>query len=491
MTLSRRALIAGAASLAAARAVAAGSGPLPRARPFEALDLRPLPRPPRIETLEAILARSGLEQATGFVLVDLDSGERLEARAPDIPRPPASVQKLVTALYALETLGPDHRFATRLLATGPVDAGRLMGDLVLEGGGDPALDTDALGRLAAGLMSGGVRAIEGRFLVTDGGLPVLREIDRDQPADAAYNPGMAGINLNFNRAFASWRAGGAGLTFRAPGEDFETEVRGIRGTAGDAPLAVRRLEETEEIWSLPVRGMRRSGSMWLPVGRPGRYAGEVFRALAGQRGLVLPQAEVVGEAQGALVGLSFGRPLETLLRGMLRYSTNLTSEVVGLAASRARGVAPGGLAASGAEMARWAAGRGLTPAAGFANHSGLSADARVTPAALAGFLRAVKGSDLPGLMPPRPILDADGDPVETRGVTVRAKTGTLDFVRGLAGYLTGRRRLAFAILAADLGRRSALGPIERANPVAAVAWAARARQQEYALLRRWTILHQL
>lgn len=487
--LSRRGLLAGAASLVAARALADDLRPLPRVAAFDAPDIRPFPRPPVIETLDTIFARSGLERATGFALADLDTGEMLEELAPDVPRPPASVQKLVTALYALETLGHDHRFATRLLSTGLVEAGTLRGDLILSGGGDPSLDTDALGRLAAGLMSGGVRAVEGRFLVSDGALPAIEAIDPDQPADAAYNPGLAGINLNFNRAFASWRSGGSELEFSAPGDDFETELSGIRGGPGDGPLAVRNLEDDVEAWSLPARGLRRPGSMWLPVGRPGRYAGEVFRALAGQRGLVLPQPEMVRQAEGALVGLTLGPRLEIVLRGMMRYSTNLTSEVVGLAASSARGGTPASLATSAAGMARWAEQRGLRPAPAFANHSGLSADSRVIPAALVRFLRAVRGSGLPALMPARPILDSAGDPIASPGVTVWAKTGTLDFVRGLSGYLTGRRRLGFAILAADLARRSALGPVERAYPSAAVSWSARAREQEYALLRRWVALH--
>lgn len=473
-TTRRDLLLAAAASLVAAPALAADGG------------LRPRPRPAPL-SLDAIFGRSGLRSLTGFLLVDLENGATIEAWAADVPRPPASVQKIVTALYALETLGADDRFRTRLLAAGPLVNGRLAGDLMLAGDGDPVLDTDRLGALAAAARAGGLASLAGRLLVlgSDGVLPATEAIDPAQPADAAYNPSVSGLNLNFNRVSARWRAGGAGLSFRAPGETFEAPVSGIRGAPGEAGLPARRLTDTAEVWTLPRAGMRRAGSVWLPVARSAHYAGEVFRSLAGQRGLVLPPPEVVASAPpGALLGLTMSPDMTTILRDMLRFSTNLTAEVVGLRASQARGVAPADLAASAAEMTRWAEGMGLGPAH-LVNHSGLSGQARVTPAGLVRFLRAAEATGLRELLPPRTILDDDA-PAGVDGVTVRAKTGTIDFASGLAGYIFGKRRLGFAILAADPDRRAALGPPPRpASPPGSVAWTARARRQEQALLRRW------
>ena len=72
-----------------------------------------------------------------------------------------------------------------------------------------------------------------------------------------------------------------------------------------------------------------------------------------------------------------------------------------------------------------------------------------------------------------------------------AKTGTMDFASGLAGYLTGKsgKRLAFAIFVNDREKRAALdanfdrrvlAPTPGARP-----WAGRARGLEHALLESW------
>src|SRR5680860_627520 len=95
--------------------------------------------------------------------------------------PPASVTKAITALYALDALGPTYRFRTRLVATGPVQDSIIQGDLILAGGGDPLLDTDALATMASNLKAAGVRGITGDFRVYGGALPYERVIDAAQP----------------------------------------------------------------------------------------------------------------------------------------------------------------------------------------------------------------------------------------------------------------------------------------------------------------------
>jgi D-alanyl-D-alanine carboxypeptidase/D-alanyl-D-alanine-endopeptidase (penicillin-binding protein 4) len=345
--------------------------------------------------------------------------------------------------------------------------------------------------MVGALRNRGATTVEGRLLVATGSLPAISEITGGQPVEAAYNPTISGMNLNFNRVFLAWGPGAEGpsLAFSAPGQRFEVPVNSVEAELTAGGLPQHRFEDGREIWRLPRSGLGGRGSEWLPVRAPGVYAGEVFRELAGAAGLALPEAEVVTEAPGTVLALRESDALEQMVRDMLRYSTNLTAEAVGLRAGQARGAAPESLAASGAEMTDWARARFGLGRAVFANHSGLSDVTRLTAAEQVSVLLQAGDGGLPGLLRPRPILDARGDPVEANGVEVVAKTGTMDFISALAGYMTGRRRLAFAIVAADPERRANIRPDERAKPPGAAAWAARARAQQQALLRRWAVAY--
>src|SRR3546814_8021674 len=68
------------------------------------------------------IARHGFADSdVGYVLRDLKTGATIASHLPDRTFIPASVAKVGTSVAALETLGPEHRFVTRLLVDGTVD----------------------------------------------------------------------------------------------------------------------------------------------------------------------------------------------------------------------------------------------------------------------------------------------------------------------------------------------------------------------------------
>lgn len=97
------------------------------------------------------------------VLAVAQDGRVLAAEAADVAVHPASVTKVATTLALLERLGPQHRFTTRVVGTGPLDGGRLDGDLVVEGGHDPFFVYESGLLLLTGLNQLGVRRIDGNL----------------------------------------------------------------------------------------------------------------------------------------------------------------------------------------------------------------------------------------------------------------------------------------------------------------------------------------
>jgi len=434
----------------------------------------------------ALVEAARLGGSVGFVVAETQSGKVLEAMGGETALPPASVAKAMTALYALDRLGPQHRFSTRVLATGPVSGGRLQGDLVLIGAGDPTLDTDRLGDLAAALAAKGVREISGRFLACATGIPRLDRIDRDQPDHVGYNPTISGLNLNFNRVHFEWKRGASGpqLSMDARGKRFVPRVTmaEVRPVNRAAPLFDYRQGAGRDEWTVAASALGKNGSRWLPVRHPEAYSAEVFAVLMRAHGLTLPPAQiVVAPPAGAVLAEIHSDDLMVVSRDMLRFSTNITAEVVGLAASGA-----GSLAESGRRMSDWAASN-YSANSRFVDHSGLGASSRIAPADMVRALRAGRSSGLPSILREQAMRDATGKDMKGHPVRVVAKTGTLNFVSGLAGYIQppGGRELTFAIFCADLPRRDRLSVAQRERPEGGPQWTGRARNLQGQLLGRW------
>ena len=131
--------------------------------------LPPTARPTIAAALDSIFNDTAFASAHWGVLVrSLESGETLYARNAGRMFVPASNMKIVTAAAALEALGPDYRYTTRVAAAGEVRDGVLRGDLVVIGGGDPTISERFHGDVrtvfrawADSLRAHGVRRITG------------------------------------------------------------------------------------------------------------------------------------------------------------------------------------------------------------------------------------------------------------------------------------------------------------------------------------------
>lgn len=118
-----------------------------------------------------------LNASVSLSVIDADNGELLIECGHFRNLKPASVMKIITSAAALELLGPDYVFNTVIGYTGSLNrrTGNLHGDIVITGGGDPALGSDHFGEYYSGFLDRwseaakktGIRKIKGRVITDD------------------------------------------------------------------------------------------------------------------------------------------------------------------------------------------------------------------------------------------------------------------------------------------------------------------------------------
>ncbi|MEQ9694360.1 D-alanyl-D-alanine carboxypeptidase/D-alanyl-D-alanine-endopeptidase [Shimia sp. SDUM112013] len=464
--------------------------------------LRPVARPSDLQKRAApgvnTLIRSlGLRGDVGFAVADAKTGRVLEGQQAQSGLPPASVTKALTAMYALDVLGADHRFETTLVTTGTVQNGVLRGDLVLVGGGDPTLDTNALAAMAAQLKALGVREVRGQFLVYGGALPFVRKLDPSQPDHAGYSPAISGLSLNYNRVHFEWKRSAKGwvtaMDARSNKYRPAVSIATMKVKKRNVPVYTYEGRNNIDHWTVASGALGNGGARWLPVRQPELYAGDVFRTLARSHGIVLkPARKTANRPAGKVLVRHQSGPLQPILKAMLKYSTNLTAEMVGLAASQHRGAPLGSLKDSANEMNRWARQRLGMPNAALVDHSGLGAASRLRADEMVTALTqaGTKGALQP-ILKEFKFRDSKGRVLKQQNIQVAAKTGTLNFVSGLAGYATARdgTELAFAIFVVDSQARAAIKAADRERPPGARTWNRKAKQLQQKLIERWALLY--
>lgn len=203
---------------------------------------------PLATRLDRLITAPGLGTPTTGAVIDLTTGQLVYAHRATTAGTPASITKLATAVAALGTLGPAHRFSTTVVMIGP-------GRIVLVGGGDPTLELPGLADdTAAALKAKGIRSIRLGYDVSYFAGPSLHPIGHDGnlapvtalmvregrldssssgPARRAYDPALAAA-----KAFAA--------ALRARG----ITVTGTPATAsgaGGVQLAVHRSQPLSDL----------------------------------------------------------------------------------------------------------------------------------------------------------------------------------------------------------------------------------------------------
>ncbi|HVE63372.1 MAG TPA: D-alanyl-D-alanine carboxypeptidase/D-alanyl-D-alanine-endopeptidase [Mycobacteriales bacterium] len=385
------------------------------------------------------LADSRLGPRVSAVVVDGPTGTVLYSRNASLAVLPASTAKVMTAVAALHVLGPERQLETTVVPVGTLVSGRLDGRLLLVGAGDATLASPAgakrsryprparLEVLADAVRTAGITSITGAVAVDSG----------------AFGPPRSG---------PAWK----------PTYFTEGSV---------APVT-----------ALMVDGGRITPGKSDRHSEPDLAAGRALRDLLRQRGITVPDLVVRATAPVGVapIGRVSSPPVAALVERMLAASDNNLAESLGHLVARERGLpatfagAAQGVAAALSELGAPGDGSGLV------DGSGLSPRNRVTTAGLARVLALGLSAEQPrlrALISGLPVGGFDGTlserydeaPAAAGAGRVRAKTGSLDNVSTLAGFVetADGRQLVFAFSADRLPSRAATTGAEVLDAAAA------------------------
>ncbi|WP_035770645.1 D-alanyl-D-alanine carboxypeptidase/D-alanyl-D-alanine endopeptidase [Arthrobacter castelli] len=411
----------------------------------------PMPDPQVLsKRLETALTTAGPGGFTG-VVVDALSGKALYDDGGKQPRVPASNTKLLTAVTALDALGADRRFTTRVVE------GKKPGQIVLVGGGDVLL--------AAGASSPG-------DVMGHAGLRTLAR----QTAKSLKQQGVSGeVTVSVDDSLftgkparAVWPQGDLATGQVAP--IFPMAMYSGRFSPGQR-YGNRPQDSALHVGRVFAAALQQAADRQGADHKPGQQAGDEQQAdhKADQQSgsAVIKVSDGVGRAEAA----AKAKPLAAVqsatvaeqVQLMLETSDNYLAEALGRMAARANGL-EASFAGSTRNIVKTISRLGIeTDSLRLEDSCGLSSENRISTSQIAAVLRLMVKTEDPDLAAARnglPVAGLNGtleeryqkDTQRAAGL-VRAKTGTLNEVMALSGYaVTAKGRLlVFSFIGNELG----------------------------------------
>lgn len=384
----------------------------------------PVPLPAAVTAqLDALLRPDGEGTFTGLVQ-DALTGEVLFDRSGTADRIPASNMKLFTAVAALRAIGPERRFSTRVLAGPGANQVTLVGGGdVLLGSGESAPD-QVMGHAGlATLATASVAALQGAGAT--GELKVL--VDDSLFTGPALNP--------------AWDQGDVAAGEVAPLFPLALNAARFDPAVTTGPRPQDSALTAAEAFAAQLRAAGAAAGLTVAAG-VGRYTAPQTEAGA---------PAVLAEVQSATV--------EEQVELMLQISDNYLAEVLGRMAAAAEGQPASNDAAAATVRAQLVEVGIPAEAMRLADVSGLALDNRVSARHFAEVVRAITtGTDLrlraalagfpvAGLTGTLDTRYGDSSTAGGAGL-VRAKTGTLNSVMALSGYVVDAdgRLLVFSFI---------------------------------------------
>jgi D-alanyl-D-alanine carboxypeptidase/D-alanyl-D-alanine-endopeptidase (penicillin-binding protein 4) len=412
--------------------------------------------------LKAVIKKHHFSENTLGLYIEDEGKEILNVNA-GRAMVPASLTKIVTGAAVLNNFPLNKKFETKLMAKNIVKDGVLSGDLCLKGGGDPSFVSEKMWFLVNELKRTELTSIEGDLLVDATRFDdELFDSGRDSVrVDRAFDAPISAASFNWNSTNIFIRpgssAGAPAKVILDPQSDYlelenKTKTVAKSGVKTLEAIRVKILDHDKIIVSGSISLDAPEAVIYKSISNPNMWIGMHLKEFLKQRGITLKGKVKVGSctAGAYTLAVSQSKNLNEITSDMLKFSNNFVAEMLAKNLAAENNNAPAKMKDGIEEIKKY------MDSVGFErkdyileNVSGLTRDNRFTAKQLAKVLTIVKNDFLifPEFSGGLPIAGVDGTlknrmktKLENRADQnmVRAKTGYLDGVVGLAGFI-GRK----------------------------------------------------
>ena len=396
----------------------------------------------------------------GLYIVSLDKGVRQEVLSLNANQKfiPASLTKIPTALAAYKYLGGQHKFTTNLESDGKVVKGILKGNLYLVGGGDPTFTSESMWSLVNEFKREKITTIERDIIVDDTFFDFIRYDKGRDPVrkDRAYDAPVGAMSFNWNAVniyIRPTQVGQPAAVIPDPIASYFKIINKTKTVRGKKQrLKVSRIAGDSSL-GFPFETIIVSGNIGInseeyvsykSITRPDLWSGYSLKKFLNEKGIkVLGKIKVGKRPEKTILRSSFeSKSLYESIKSMNKYSNNFVAEmliknIAGLSkrpASMAYGLSKVNhfLQSEGFKKENYV----------YENASGLTRKNKFRPSDFTNMLVQARRNHFifPDFLTTLPISATDGT-LKTRMTKldsarkVRAKTGMLNGVVGLAGYV--------------------------------------------------------
>lgn len=378
---------------------------------------------------------------------------------------PASVIKLLPSLAALELFSPAYQWSTRVYADGKPTNGTLEGNVYIKGGGDPYLTVESVWSLLRSIRARGIGRINGDLVVDDNvfELPAFDRAAFDDKPHRIYNGPANGLMVNFWAVQFTISALADRVYIDAfPGSRYLKIVNQVKHSSARCTSENRRIgyrtQETGDSIIVTFTGIlsdRCSPFVMVRAVIPtDRYLQYVLPGLWRDAGGILEGTVKRGDVPDDAVKIytHLSRSLAEVVRATNKFSNNMMARHLLLTLgtlNKERDVQ----VQDGIDVLNdWLIRRGIdVPGLKLVNGSGLSRDTLISAQGMANVLHAGFHSPYaPEFLSSLPVAGEDRA-LESRDfgeqdTSVRIKTGLIDHVRAMAGYITSRNGTKYVVV---------------------------------------------